>query len=91
MASTKKSSIVNVGMPWNDTRVAERLGVDPLLVKERIEASIVFMGEHGWKAEDGGWVSLQCVLLPLPTEESLRNVCGLGRMKKLVLELCRRH
>lgn len=63
MTSPKKSSIINIGLPWDDPRLAGG-PMTPEMLKRSIEEAVILIGKEGWK--DGeGFISLQYVLLSL--------------------------
>ncbi|KIW03497.1 uncharacterized protein PV09_05264 [Verruconis gallopava] len=48
MPAQKRASIVIVGLPWNDGRMQQRFGIDPMIIKEGIEEMNRLMEENGF-------------------------------------------
>jgi hypothetical protein len=60
MATSRKASIISIGIPWNDERI-ERVGFDQLEIKEGFEEMVRLMRESGFGEDQ--FVALMYVLL----------------------------
>jgi hypothetical protein len=47
MATSRKASIISIGIPWNDERI-ERMGFDQLEIKQGFEEMVRLMRESGF-------------------------------------------